>query len=376
MKPKYRSLLKIALRSCYGLLFCGMASLLAIAQTQSITPQSVNQLIFNAQTAAAASPNSVTPGGPATVCFSANFAPCPIPNLGQIYHIVHYTTTGTPMFLDIRLEASQDGTNFFPISDDATDLTGGALFAVGNYPVIRLNLVALDNSGSMATVTASYSGTSTISSVPFGFYNSAQHLRSLLWIGKTAGAVQGATIGDPFGSSAGFLVVSCTSGATLPAGSSLQVSAVVANVGQSIANFNLGTGCFQVFQIPDYPTAVVQIAYSEGGASASVFQAFYYFYSPGQNVPNYAAHITTGTNTQALIGVNHALFLHTLNVNTAGTGSTATIFDAGTSNCSTPVSTLAVIDTTAKATYTFDTFVTTGICITTVGTADLTVSYR
>jgi len=80
-------------------------------------------------------------------------------------------------------------------------------------------------------------------------------------------------------------------------------------------------------------------------------------------------HISTATNT--LIKSSSGV-IHTVVVNVAGTS--VTVNDASAANC-TGGTTIAAI-TTGTGTFTYDTLTGNGICIITVGAADVTVSSR
>jgi len=83
-------------------------------------------------------------------------------------------------------------------------------------------------------------------------------------------------------------------------------------------------------------------------------------------------HISTATNTQ--IKATPGTF-HTLVINTS-VASAITIVDTSAANCSGGV-TLAVLAASAPiATYTYDAATVNGLCITTAGASDLTVSFR
>mgnify|MGYP001574546480 CR=1 FL=1 len=82
------------------------------------------------------------------------------------------------------------------------------------------------------------------------------------------------------------------------------------------------------------------------------------------------SNITTAATTAIKTGLG---VLHTLTVNTKGSGSTATIYD-NTAGSGTKI---ATVDTaTAPITFTYDAKFSTGLTVVTVGTADLTITYR
>jgi len=86
---------------------------------------------------------------------------------------------------------------------------------------------------------------------------------------------------------------------------------------------------------------------------------------------NYS-HITTATNTQVK-SANGTL--HNVTVNTTATG-TITVVDTANANC-TGGTTIAVLPASAVVgNYTYDLQFTNGLCVTTAGTPDITVTSR
>jgi hypothetical protein len=203
-----------------------------------------------------------------------------VSNLGQNMHYLTYTTTGSITVLDIRLEGSRDGTTFFPISDDATDVPPafGQVFAIGSYPVVRVNLAAFSGSGS---ITATYSGTSATAGTPLGVFNPSQQVRRVVFSNVAANANQVATINAPFGSTLGYILITATG--LLPAGSSFTASNVVGNVGLAFPVApSLTTAATQNFAVPADPATQILINYTSGGASASTFNMYYVFVNPNE----------------------------------------------------------------------------------------------
>ena len=96
-------------------------------------------------------------------------------------------------------------------------------------------------------------------------------------------------------------------------------------------------------------------------------------YTPTDEFPSSYSHISTNTSTAIRTGATE---LHTITLNSVGSGSTATIYDNTT--CTGAV--VAVIDT-SKQTGTsqrFDALLNTGLCVLTAGTsaADITVMWH
>lgn len=90
---------------------------------------------------------------------------------------------------------------------------------------------------------------------------------------------------------------------------------------------------------------------------------------------------STNTNaaTLAVQVSSYPALVHSVTVNTAGTSSVLEIYDATHSTLtSTNARRIAKIDTTAKGLYTFDVYLSSGLCIYNYGStpADITVTYR
>lgn len=206
-----------------------------------------------------------------------------VQNLGQNMHFLSYTRSGSITLLDLRMEGSNDGVTFFPISDDAIDVTttAGVLYSVGYYPVVRVNLLAIAGGG---TITANYTGTSGSSSPPTGnSYTPALQSRKTVFSTSAMNANQAATILPPSNSTAGFLFVVSTGG-TFPAGSTISVTGQIANAGLTFAlpvPVTSLTGLSQVLlPVNSSPATSILVSYISGGASGNTFNAFYIFAAP------------------------------------------------------------------------------------------------
>jgi hypothetical protein len=90
--------------------------------------------------------NNVTAAGPSSA----------IPNFGLASHWLRYCTDVNATAIVLQLEASNDGTTWSAISQQAIDVGCGILEAGGYYPYVRANLITL--TGASAHVTAWYSG--------------------------------------------------------------------------------------------------------------------------------------------------------------------------------------------------------------------------
>jgi hypothetical protein len=250
---------RIVLLAFASLLLCHGAAAQSVVQT---TPQNVQRRVFNAINSAQAS--------------------AVITNIGQTVHVLTYTLTAAPCQLRIRLEGSNDGTNFFPISQDSTEYTspftgsvnGAAVFAVGYYPAIRANL--LRYTGCAGTLTAFYAGSSSIDFLQAaGVFNVASPYRRVLMQATVVG--QGGntnTVYPPNGNSFGIIAVQYSTGAvggvttlTVRAGSDpaqtvLGGPAVFTILTATVANNNN----WQFFVVPPTMASIVDVAFTCVGA--------------------------------------------------------------------------------------------------------------
>lgn len=335
------------------------------------SPQTWSGTVLNGVTVGGTTPT----GAGATNCPVAAGNFCQIQNLGQNVHFLTYTTSGTSLVVDIRLEGSIDGTTWFPISADATNPNGGALCAVSFYPVLRVNLVKL--SGSAAMVTANYAGTSSTSGCPLGTYNPAQQVTNVFFTGAAASSNQIATINTPFGNVYGSLVMNWLS---LNSGSgNISVSAINPyGVTQLVASSTIATGTAGLtIPLPPFPTSQIVIQYLASSTTGTI-NAAVVFQAPPEDEGNLAFNITTATN--ATVKGAQAGVLFQINVNQVGSSTaTAAIYDGNISG--------GVCTGTLKGTVNVGTVIgsiwenlqfNTGLCITTTGStpADLTVIYR
>jgi hypothetical protein len=231
--------------------------------------------VLNAVTAAQTTPLTCT-GSLAPVGGSA----C-IQNLGQTIHILNYTVAGSATLIQIRLEGSWDGTNFVPISDDATDLTSGEVVGLGFYPAVRANLVQCIGCGGAVTLTANYSGHFAGPSTFSGFYNPSQILRKVVFTSLPANTNQTTNgIAIPYGVISGNLIIKA-SGATFPAGSTIQIRSHVGENSLLYPTLNLQNSTnTQSLMLPVTPGTSIDVIYTSGGASAATFSAYFIAYSP------------------------------------------------------------------------------------------------
>ena len=288
----------------FALLFSSFA-LCPSASAQFIgysSPQTVNQKVFSGQTTAAVSPASSP-----FPCTPTNGTPCGIENIGQSIHAITYTianpcTTGFSMVL--HLEATNDGVNWFAISEDAVDQNtsliqgsgASGLTAIGSYAGYRVNLSQLAcASGQSPAVTVFYSGTSTSNPTAVGaFYQSSPYRKVIVQNQPTTSAFASpVTVNVPTGNALGLLIASCYTAATgasvaCPSGMTLVISLSIVNGGSSGSGggniFWAGTGSytfptsgnFPTINMPLAPASSVAFNYAGAGGSAGVNWSVFY----------------------------------------------------------------------------------------------------
>lgn len=243
----------------------------------SVSPQTVNQTVFNNTDCSTSPTKSVT-----------------VTNVGQSVHIATYSFTGiggnaTPY---VRIMASNDGTNFIQISDDGAGQpsisfigpSNGILSGYGSYPFVQVWIVG-GLAGCRATV--SYAGTSVSNVNPVGSSDATAYDKLMLASGGATGSSGLNVTVTPYGNSAGYLAVTFQGGAG-HSGSSVQV--VITNPASSdvetIANFPLSTIANhpQFFAVPSLATNNVSVNYTSGGSAPGVTLALeYIFLKPGAN---------------------------------------------------------------------------------------------
>jgi len=257
-----------------------LAAIMSGAQTPTITtPQSVtNATVFSGVSTAQASG-----------CLS---------NLGQTVHFVFYSAggaTGNPTKVQIRLEASfnsdaatcSTGT-WFAISDDGIEPgqnQTGIILGIGTFPFVRLNLVACGSCDANDTISASYTGTSSIPGNPFGLYGGGQQVRKVQWVNQTGNVTTPSPIISPYGSTAGFAVLA-TDGSNFSGGT---ISEVCLDPGGGIFNSTNLPTTTNIFVVPIPATScnLVRLRCS-GGCSVSGaghYSAYYFFFPPGGAAP-------------------------------------------------------------------------------------------
>lgn len=275
-----------------AVLFAALASPSLAQHLGDVSLSQANQKLFAGQTTAAATPVwNIN-------CVPTNGSPCGIPNQGQSIHAITYTISSpcnTGFFMDLRMEATNDGSTWFGISEDATDQnsgsvqgsTVGGLTAIGSYAGFRLNLVALScASGQTPAVTAFYSGTSASNPTSVGAFYQASPIRKVVLSNQaTTNAVTqpAITINAPNGNTAGGIYVSCyiaANGATTscPAGMTITLTSFIAfgsaiggggggNIVSSTNTFSVANTVAPVIQVINAPA--ISMTFSFGGAGTA-----------------------------------------------------------------------------------------------------------
>jgi hypothetical protein len=216
----------------------------------------------------------------------------PISNFGQITHSAQITSlTGNPQTLSMLIQGSNDGVNFFPISDVLAGSTPAApnpgITGSGYYPIVRVQMICTPVT---ATFSISYSGIAGSATPPGGAFYRAT-IEKLVFTAQSAGTTvtsfNGASQVSPFGNSAGVLLFSYSG--TGPAGSQIQLLCNSFNI-FPVTQISYGpfvldttTSVVQTFTIPPAPCPSYSITYTAGGASAATFQLDYLLTQPGTN---------------------------------------------------------------------------------------------
>jgi len=279
-------------------------------------------------------------------------------NQGENTWISNYIVAGgTPTRVQYRLEYSYNSDaatcttgTWFSMSDDATDLVQAEVVGIGSYPFVRANLVACAGCGGAVTFTAFFSTSSANPGTLNGFYNPSQQIRKVIFQGASAGTTATvSSIPAPYASTAGFLVVQISTFA-FPGNSSMQVIAHTGAFTLSVQSFTLPTasGLAIAIPLPASPATSIDVIYTSGGASVRTFNAFYYFYPPGQTQPygtqpmSVQSSITTNPNQEATSGLNAAVTVSLDLLNGVNT-QRAHLFSVS-SRCSAGTAQLTVID--------------------------------
>lgn len=302
-------------------------------------------------------------------------------NLGQTQHYAFVTFTGTPTKAIASIQGLDVNNNATTISDAMqgqpvnSGITSSVLVGLGYFPNIRISIIC--SAGASFSIT--YMGASATAFQPEGTQLTTL-VDKTLFAGASAGSSDSSIPAvPPFGNLAGALVFNYVGG-TGPTGSTLVVSC-----GGSTSTSALGlshaqqftyslaqTASQQFFIVPSSACPNYQVSYNSGGASANTFNLEYFFTSVAQPEIYQYNNITTNTNTQVKTGSG---YLHTLVINTVGTGETLTLFD-NTSCAGTKIATITAV--AGVGVYPFDSQFTFGLCVTTAGTTpgDYTITFQ
>lgn len=195
-----------------------------------------------------------------------------VSNIGQGVHYVLYQAAGTVTSLSIEIQGSRDGSagSFFRISENATAVTSGGLFAAVYLPLIRIAITACTGTG---TISATYTGTSVAGGPPVGLFTSSGIYSKDLAVGRPANIAATFTVPLPNGGSGG--AVYFTFSAATCSGSTLTVSAGTDSTHQVtlLSAVSLSTSSnTQAFTIAAIPATIAVVTYTSGcGASAATY---------------------------------------------------------------------------------------------------------
>jgi hypothetical protein len=261
-------------------------------------------------------------------------------NIGQTAHYLYYLTDvpgGSELVqFSIELDASYDGTNWFLISQPSVDTVSGAIFAVGYYPYVSVNLTKWTAVGAGVTVSAWYSGTSTVPSFTRGLFNQSGVTSSRLAVGldATTGWLLGPL--EPVNSSAGgYLDLqfsaagACTGGdpylevfSAGPDGTTTDNLIALMPVRCGIP----GTGPNQMLRVPALPGQSVLVGYIVPAAvtvpAGDTFDLTF-FLNPPQSASVLFPNLTTVSATRGLLQ-RDGLSLHTVQLTVAGSPANCT----------------------------------------------------
>lgn len=345
------------------------------------SPQTITQKVFSGQTTAARTPIATL-----LACTPTNGSPCGVPNQGQTFHYLSYVPSTANCVIDIAIQASYDGVNYFNISPDASannvllgaGSAGAGVYGNGWFPVLAANLANISNCP--GGVSAFYSGTSSSTSNTFGVFTQATGLQqNVLQNNNLNAGLTITTLATPANSTGGriYLICSVTCGAGTDQFSVLDVPSPP-QTQRTIATFTAANStALQVFTVPALTGPFVQITFPAGNFTSTNASAYYVFDSPGTPAAtaNVFREINSNATTQLRTGVG---FLDRVVVNNAGTSWTLQIFD--NTSCAAPAIAGATAFTVpvAGSTLLYNVNFNSGLCLLTAGTTpgSITVSYR
>jgi hypothetical protein len=204
-------------------------------------------------------------------------------NIGQTVHTISITTGGsTPQFLKAAIFGIDNAGNVYQISDSlrlAAFQSNAQLYARGYYPQIRVAVTCSTGT----TFTLSYSGSSSDTSVILGSAQLGQLAKSVANQIPANANYTDNLIQTPFGNLAGVIQVALT-GASLPAGSTIQITCTSQSSSWTADTIALGTNVaapVQNYPIPPANCPLASVTYNSGGASASTLTIEYDFIEPG-----------------------------------------------------------------------------------------------
>jgi hypothetical protein len=318
------------------LLFTAMLAIAISAAAQvptSTTPQSVtNAAVFNGVSTAQAS-----------ACLA---------NEGQTVHFVFYSAggaTGAPSGVQIRIEASYNSDaatcstgTWFAVSDDGADPGQNGtnlIFGIGAFPFVRVNLAKCVGCDANDTISASYTGTSSIPGNPFGAYGSGQQIRKMLLVKQAqAGNVNTSTFVTPFGSTAG--IISIQSSAVFTGGT-LSARCRDLSLTFNVNSFTLPlAGTSFVVPVPATPCNSVDVR-CQGCTGTGTYSVSYFLYPPGAAMPSTAQPANTVNAENTAVNATASVSLTPSAIQRGHVFSVSARCSAGTAQ-------LLVVDTTAS----------------------------
>lgn len=305
-----------------------------------------------------------------------------VPNNGQTGHYISYSTSPQPTFVLVQMQGASSNIAPFPISDAATNPSGGELQASGNYPIMQVSVTCAVG----GSFTVSYTGQGVPTGPAAGTNLQSQVNKRLLNAVpvNTASIGAGTPVTTPFGSSSGMVVVDTGSVLTWSGSPTVTVECLdVSPPGNPYATFvfPIPTALFaqNTFPIPPVPCTQMLVLFSSTGSGGSgIFNLSYAFFPPGYSAPTFRSAHLTGTAAVSLTAVPS--FLHTVSINTGAAG-TISLFDLIPTACigtpsGSPTVAMITATTSTLQTLTYDVNFTQGICVKASAAMDFTVSYQ
>lgn len=264
-----------------------------------------------------------------------------VANLGQSVHLLSYVTNGPCTSLQLRLEGSNNGTVFFALTNDALDSASnpvsgtsfsGSIAAIGYYPVIRANLVAISG----CTISASYSGSTSMPPPSGPLLQVASPDRLLIANNLvTSAAFSTITLPTPYGNSYGSIWLQCS--AACAAGGVINVLAAPSDSGlgsTNIGTFTVATvATLQRFDINGNAalnTSRIFISITPTAASANTWTIVYNFSRvPNSQVSGSASQLAGQSANGAVLTVLPGNF-SAINNPAAGAQASASVAAGGT----------------------------------------------